>query len=151
MIYIASDHRGFKLKEYLKNFLSSQGVVFEDLGNHEFDSEDDYPDFAFALAQKVAEDFSSNTGIMICGSGLGMVVAANKVKGIRAGLVTSAWLAKHGRENDDLNVLSLAADITDEKIAEEIVKTWLKTNFSGEEKYKRRVRKIKEYEKNYIT
>lgn len=150
MLYLTSDHRGFQLKEHLKNFLSSQGVVFEDLGNHQLDPEDDYPDFAFVLAQKVARDSNSNTGIMICGSGLGMVVAANKVKGIRAGLVTSAWLAKHGRENDDLNVLSLAADITDEKIAEEIVKTWLKTKFSEEEKYKRRVEKIKQYEQNML-
>src|SRR3989344_6396857 len=141
MLYLASDHRGFKLKEHLKGFLSAQEVAFEDLGNSVYDPEDDYPDFAFALAQKVAQDPRNNTGIMICGSGLGMVVAANKVKGIRAGLATTPWLAQHGRENDDLNVISLAADITDEKTAEEIIKTWLEVRFSGEEKYRRRVGK----------
>jgi len=150
MLYLASDHRGFKLKEYLKNFLSDQNIIFDDLGNHECDPEDDYPDFAFTLAQKVAEDANRNTGIMICGSGLGMVVAANKVNGIRAGLATSIWLAKHGRENDDLNVLSLAADITDEKTAEEIVKTWLEAKFSRAEKYLRRVTKIERFEELHL-
>lgn len=150
MVYIVSDHRGFKLKEHLKDFLSRQNIAFEDLGNMVYDPEDDYPDFAFALAQKVAEDPQSSTGIMICGSGLGMVVAANKVKGIRAGLAVTPWFAKHGRENDDLNVLSLAADITDEKTAEEIIKTWLETKFREEEKYERRVRKIEEYEREHL-
>lgn len=150
MIYIASDHRGFEFKEHLKGFLAGQGIAFEDLGNDHFDSEDDYPDFAFKLAEVVARDPQAHTGIMICGSGLGMVVAANKVKGIRAGLATMPWLARHGRENDDLNVLSLAADITDEKTAEEIVKTWLETKFRGEEKYKRRVGKIEEYEREHL-
>lgn len=150
MLYLTSDHRGFKLKEHLKEFLSAQRVAFEDLGNDHFDPEDDYPDFAFALAQKVAQDPHNNTGIMICGSGLGMAVAANKVKGIRAGLTTSDWLARHGRENDDLNVLSLAADITDEKTVEEIVKIWLEARFKSEPKYKRRVMKIEEYEREYF-
>ncbi len=148
MIYIGSDHRGFKLKEHLKEFLSRQNIAFEDLGNTQFDPEDDYPDFAFKLAEAIAKNLSDNTGIMICGSGLGMVVAANKVKGIRAGLATSDWLARHGRENDDLNVLSLAADMTDEKTAEEIIKTWLETRFSGAERHRRRLEKIEEYEEN---
>ncbi|MBI4120397.1 MAG: RpiB/LacA/LacB family sugar-phosphate isomerase [Parcubacteria group bacterium] len=148
MLYLASDHRGFKLKEHLKGFISARGIAFEDVGNHELDSQDDYPDFAFALAQKVAQDSRHNSGLMICGSGLGMVVAANKVKGVRAGLAVTPWLAKHGRENDDLNVLSLAADITDEKTAEEIVKTWLNARFDPQEKYVRRLGKIEEYEKS---
>ncbi len=150
MLYLASDHRGYKLKEHLRRFLSSRGIAFEDVGNGQFDPEDDYPDFALALAQKVAEDPRGNTGIMICGSGLGMAAAANKVRGIRAGLATTEWLARHGRENDDLNIVSLAADITDEKTAEEIVKTWLGSRFSEAERHRRRVEKIERWEEEHL-
>ena len=149
MIYIGSDHRGYNLKEYLKDYLSKARIPFKDVGNHKFDPEDDYPDFAFEVAKAVARDLNHHTGVMICGSGLGMVVAANKVKGIRAGLATTEWLAKHGRENDDLNVLSLAADITDFSMAEKILKTWLATKFVGGEKYRRRVEKIKQAEETW--
>ena len=86
MIYIGSDHRGYNLKEYLKDYLSKSKILFKDVGNHKFDPEDDYPDFAFKVAQEVAKNPTENTGIMICGSGLGMVVAANKIKGVWAGL-----------------------------------------------------------------
>ena len=141
MIYIGSDHRGYNLKEYLKDYLSKAKIPFKDVGNHKFDPEDDYPDFAFKVAQEVAKD-SANTGVMICGSGLGMAAAANKVKGIRAGLAVSEWFAKHGRENDNLNVLTLASDQTDFSAAEKILKTWLEAKFDPQPKYIRRVEKI---------
>ncbi|MBI2052441.1 MAG: RpiB/LacA/LacB family sugar-phosphate isomerase [Candidatus Sungbacteria bacterium] len=147
MIYIGSDHRGYNLKEYLKDYLAKSKIPFKDVGNHKFDPEDDYPDFAFKVAQEVAKNPVENTGVMICSSGLGMVVAANKVKGIRAGLALNEWLAQHGRENDDLNVLSLASDQTDFSMAEKILKVWLESKFNGGEKYQRRVEKIKEFEK----
>src|SRR3989344_1744431 len=143
MIYIGSDHRGYNLKEYLKDYLSKSKIPFKDVGNHKFDPEDDYPDFAFKVAQEVAKNPTENTGIMICGSGLGMVVAANKIKGVWAGLAVDEWFARHGRENDDLNVLSLAADKTDFSLAEKILKVWLEAKFDGGEKYIRRVKKIK--------
>ncbi|MBI4119055.1 MAG: RpiB/LacA/LacB family sugar-phosphate isomerase [Parcubacteria group bacterium] len=148
MIYIGSDHRGYNLKEYLKDYLAKSKIPFKDVGNHKFDPEDDYPDFAFKVAQEVAKNPAESTGVMICGSGLGMAVAANKVKGIKAGLALNEWLAKHGRENDDLNVLSLASDQTDFSLAERILKTWLASKFNGGEKYQRRVRKIEEFENN---
>ncbi|MEK7609477.1 MAG: RpiB/LacA/LacB family sugar-phosphate isomerase, partial [Patescibacteria group bacterium] len=85
---------------------------------------------------------SQRTGVMICGSGLGMVAAANKVKGIRAGLAVSEWFAKHGRENDDLNVVAIASDATDFSMAEKILKTWLEAKFDPQPKYIRRVEKI---------
>jgi len=150
MIYIGSDHKGYNLKEYLKDYLSKAKIPFKDVGNHKFDPEDDYPDFAFEVAQAVARDLKHHTGVMICGSGLGMVVAANKVKNIRAGLATIEWLAKHGRENDDLNVIALAADLTDFSLAEKILKTWLGSKFNLQDRYIRRVEKIKEFEdKNF--
>lgn len=149
MIYIGSDHRGYNLKEYLKDYLSKSKIPFKDVGNHKFDPEDDYPDFAFKVAREVAKNPVEHTGVMICGSGLGMVVAANKVKGIRAGLAATEWLAKHGRENDDLNVLALASDKTDFSMAEKILKAWLGSKFKGDEKYKRRVEKIKQAEETW--
>lgn len=148
MIYISSDHRGYNLKDYLKSYLTHAKIPFRDLGNHKFDPEDDYPDFAFKVAQEVAQDPRQHTGVMICGSGLGMVVAANKVKGVRAGLAVTEWFAKHGRENDDLNVLVLAADQTDFSLAERIVKTWLASKFKDDQKYRRRVEKIEQFENN---
>ncbi len=150
MIYIGSDHRGYNLKEYLKDYLSKARIPFKDVGNHKFDPEDDYPDFAFEVAKAVARDLKHHTGVMICGSGLGMVVAANKVKGVRAGLATNEWLAKHGRENDDLNIVSLAADLTDFSMAEKILKAWLNSKFINEPKYQRRVKNIEEYEAKYF-
>ena len=156
MIYIGSDHRGYNLKEYLKDYLSKAKIPFKDVGNHKFDPEDDYPDFAFKVARAVAGDLENSstelgisTGVMICGSGLGMVVAANKVKGIRAGLAVSEWFAKHGRENDDLNVITIAADQTDFSMAEKILKTFLSEKFIGSDKYARRVEKIEEVEKTW--
>ncbi|MDP3764113.1 MAG: RpiB/LacA/LacB family sugar-phosphate isomerase [bacterium] len=150
MIYIGSDHRGYNLKEYLKGYLTAAKIPFKDLGNHKFDPEDDYPDFAFKVAERVAENVKENFGVMICGSGLGMVVAANKIKNIRAGLAVDEWFAKHGRENDNLNVLVLSADQTDFSLAERILKAFLVTRFINEEKYIRRVDKIeKKEEENF--
>jgi len=146
MVYIASDHRGYNLKEFLKGYLSQEKIPFKDVGNHKFDPEDDYPDFAFKLAREVAKNSNENLGVMICGSGLGMAVAANKVKGIRAGLAVSEWFAEHGRKNDDLNVLSLAADKTDFSAAERILKAFLGARFSQDKKYARRLEKIKKIE-----
>jgi ribose 5-phosphate isomerase B len=146
MIYLASDHRGYNLKEFLKGYLSQEKILFKDVGNHRFDPEDDYPDFAFKLAHKVAENVNENIGIMVCGSGLGMVVVANKIKGIRAGLVVSEWFAEHGKENDDLNVISFSADQTDFSLAERILKKWMFSKFNNTDKYQRRLIKIKKIE-----
>lgn len=146
MIFISSDHRGYNLKEFLKGYLSQEKIPFKDVGNHKFDPEDDYPDFAFKLAMEVAKNPKENLGVMACGSGLGMVVVANKVKGVRAGLVMSEWFAEHGRENDDLNVISFSADKTDFSTAERILKKWMSAKFNGTDKYRRRLEKIRKIE-----
>ncbi|MFA5041870.1 MAG: ribose 5-phosphate isomerase B [Candidatus Paceibacterota bacterium] len=146
MLYLGADHRGYYLKEAIKEFLKSRKVEFEDLGNAQYDKDDDYPDYAELLAKKVLKNEKENKGILICGTGVGMSIVANKFKGIRAGLCLSGYLAKKAKEEDDINVLCLAADITDEKTSQTIIKEWLKTSFLSEKRHQRRLEKIKKVE-----
>ena len=146
MLYLGADHRGYYLKEAIKEFLKSRKVEFEDLGNAQYDKDDDYPDYAELLAKKVLKNEKENKGILICGTGVGMSIVANKFKGIRAGLCLSGYLAKRAKEEDDINVLCLAADITDEKTSQTIIKEWLKTSFLCEKRHQRRLEKIKKVE-----
>ena len=142
MIYIGADHRGYKHKEVLKKYLDALGYKYKDVGALEYDEDDDYPDFAKPVAEKVAEDPESNRGILLCGSGVGVDITANRFKGVRSALVSTVDLAAHARRNDNCNVLSLAADILEEKKMKKMVKTFLETEFSGEKKYVRRLNKI---------
>jgi ribose 5-phosphate isomerase B len=147
MLYIGADHRGFELKEKLKEWLKDHGHSVEDLGAHKLEPEDDYPDFAEAVARKVSEDPDSNRGILLCGSGHGMDIVANKFKEIRAALCFNTAVAKQSREHEDANVLILAADWVAPNEAREVVKIFLETKFSGEERNERRIQKITEIEK----
>jgi len=146
MLYIGADHRGYKLKETLKIYLQELNYVWEDLGAKELNPNDDYPDFALAVAKKVAENPEENRGILICGSGVGVDIVANKMKGIRSALCFDAKQAQMSRNDDDTNVLSLSADFISEGLAKEIVKTWLETPFSGLERHARRIEKINKIE-----
>lgn len=146
MLYIASDHAGYQLKEELDEYLESLGYKFEDLGAYEPDLQDDYPDFALNLAKKVTQEES--VGILICGTGQGMCATANKIKGIRAVLAYDEFTARAAKEHLDANVLCLGGRTTDLEIAKKIVKTWLETPFSGEERHIRRLKKIEEIEKS---
>lgn len=116
-----------------------------DLGAHEYDEADDYPGFAFQVGEKVVQQPGSR-GIVVCGSGTGADVAANKVRGVRAALVHDPALAKFAQEHDDLNVLALGSNFIDEAKAKEVVETWLATNYSGEARHTRRIKQIEEYE-----
>lgn len=145
-IYIGADHRGLELKENLKPWLQEEKYDVVDCGNTKFDPLDDFPDFSFAVAEKVSEDPES-LGIIICGSGGGVTIAANKVKGIRCATVAYADEVKHNRTNNDINMIALAADYTPFDTAREFVKIFLETKFSGEEKYIRRIKKIAAREK----
>lgn len=147
MIYIGADHRGFTLKEHLKKCLADWGTPFEDAGNTVLDPNDDYPDFAKTVAEKVSQNTNEHRGILICGSGIGMAVAADKFPGIRAGLCASVRLVEMGRRDDDINILALAADVTDEKTAQDIARGFLHTPFSGEEHHRRRIEKIAQLER----
>ena len=146
VIYFGADHRGFKLKETLKYYLKEQGYEVADLGNARYDKEDDFPDFAAEVAKKVSLDPVQIRGILVCGSGTGMTIAANKFRNVRAGLAMSPDQANAGRHDDDVNVLSLAADFTSEDDAKNIVRVFLVTPFGNEERYRRRIEKISQIE-----
>ena len=148
MIYLGADHAGFELKEKVKDYLKQKGLEVEDLGAHTLDKNDDYPDYAKAVADKVAADPSAK-GILLCGSAEGICIAANKIKGIRAVAVWTTMSARLSREHNDANVLCLSGGQTLTPIpgtsfedAKEIIDTWLSTSFSGEERHLRRINKI---------
>jgi len=142
IIYIGADHRGFKLKEHLKKFLFDKGYEVADVGAATLIPDDDFPDYAKAVAEKVGTDPESGRGILICGSGFGMDIAANKIPGIRSALTASPDHAYQARHDDDVNVLSLAADFVDEADAEKIVQVFISTPFAREERYARRLGKV---------
>jgi ribose 5-phosphate isomerase B len=146
VIYIGADHRGFKLKEFLKDFLKAKGYSVADMGAQFYDENDDYPDFAQAVAKKVSLDYENAKGILICGSGVGVAVVANKFAKVRAALVASNDQAFDSRNDDDANVLCLAADYLEPEEAKGIVTVWLQTPFADEEKFRRRLNKISEIE-----
>ena len=143
MIVLASDHRGFPLKEKVKLWLTEAGQEFEDVGCFSTESAD-YPDFAIVAAEKVASG-EAERGIVICGSGIGVSIAANKVAGVRCSLAHNTFLARTTRQHNDSNMLALGADITGEMHARDIVETWLKTPFEGG-RHQRRIDKISDYE-----
>jgi ribose 5-phosphate isomerase B len=142
MIYIASDHTGLKLKKHISDFLFLQKIEFKDLGPQELDPNDDYPDFAIDVCTKVLEDPRVNRGILICKNGVGMVITANRLHGIRATLSWNPQHAQSSRLDDDTNVLCLPAEYINERDALEIVETWLHTDFLNEDRYTRRLQKI---------
>lgn len=146
MLYIASDHGGFNLKEELCKWLKNKKIKIEDLGPEVLKQDDDYPDYAFKLARKVARK-KDNLGILICRNGIGVCMAANKVKKIRAGLVSFIGQAITAKAHDNCNVLCLPADFITEERAKKIVDIFLKTGFSFEERHIRRLKKIEKYEK----
>jgi ribose 5-phosphate isomerase B len=143
-IYLGTDHRGFELKEKIKAWLSEYEV--EDMGAYELDPKDDYTLYAEKVASMVADN--DGMGILLCGSGVGVDVAANKFDRVRASVGISPEQVSAGRHDDDMNILVLAADYSDEKKAIEMVKAFLKTNFSGEERHKRRIKDIERIEAN---
>lgn len=145
-ISIGSDHAGFELKEKIKEYLLELGHECEDFGTSSTESVD-YPDFALKVAESVVKK-ECDRGILICGSGLGMSMAANKVPGIRAALCSNPEMAKMSREHNDANVLTIGARLMDENTAKEIVRVWLTTEFAGD-RHLRRVNKIRDIETRY--
>lgn len=146
LIYIGADHRGYNLKEKLKQFLANKGYTVVDEGNDHYDESDDYPDFAGRVAAAVAEDPDNRRGILICGSGIGVDIVANKFSQIRSALAHNADQAFSSRSDINTNVLCLTANFLEEEEAKKILSVWLQTPFSGEERHKRRIRKISEIE-----
>ena len=147
MIYIASDHAGYQLKKYLTRYLKVQlKRDFEDLGPAEYNKDDDYPDFAAKVAKKVASKKDA-LGILICGSGQGVCITANKFKGIRAILGYSIESAELARKHDHANILCLAGRVLSNEHAIAIVKIFLESEPKTDERYVRRIKKITKIEK----
>jgi ribose 5-phosphate isomerase B len=143
IVYVGADHRGFALKNLLREHLEHSGHSAEDEGALTLDKRDDYPRFAYTVASKVLGN-DGTIGLLVCGSGQGMAMAANKVRGIRAALVWSPAEARAARHEDDANILVLPADMIDNDTAEAIVDEFLSTKFSGEERHRRRLEQIEE-------
>ena len=144
-VIIASDHAGLRLKEKVKKYLAKKKIEYEDLGTESFTSVD-YPDYALKVAEKVAKN-KNTRGILICGTGTGMTIAANKVKGIRAVAAYDAYSAKMSRIDNDTNVLGLRGRFFPLEKIKKIITVWLDTPFSGEKRHKRRIKKIGDYER----
>jgi RpiB/LacA/LacB family sugar-phosphate isomerase len=144
-IALAADHAGFELKEKIAGYLETKGFEVMDLGAHD-QKPVDYPDFARAIG-KVLQEEKAERGILICGSGVGACVAANKISNVRAGLCHDTYSAHQGVEHDDINVLCLGARVIGEELARELVMAFLAARFTGEERHVRRLAKIKAMEK----
>jgi ribose 5-phosphate isomerase B len=140
-VAIGTDHAGFPLKGTVVDLLAGAGHDIMDCGALEFQPSDDYPDFAAAVARAVAGG-QVERGILICGSGVGASVAANKVVGVRCALCHDTFSARQGVEDDDMNVIALGARIIGPSLAEEVVRAFLGARFSGLERHKRRLDKV---------
>lgn len=145
-IFIGADHAGFRLKEEIKKFLGKLKYNYEDLGVYTDKASTDYPETALKVAQKVAKHNAK--GILICGTGIGQAIVANKVKGIRAANCFNEFMARMSREHNNSNVLCLGARIVNKNLAKKIAKIWLETDFSNEARHRKRVKQIDGIEKN---
>jgi ribose 5-phosphate isomerase B len=138
---IAADHGGFKLKAELTASLKAAGHQVTDFGDRTLDAGDDYPDFVIPLARAVAKG-DVERGIAICGSGVGVCMAANKVPGVRAALITDSFSAHQGVEDDNMNVMCLGGKVTGAGLSWELVEIFLEARFKGNKRFKRRLAKV---------
>jgi ribose 5-phosphate isomerase B len=146
-ISIGADHAGYDMKRRLAEFIRELGHTVHDVGTFHPDQPDDYPDYAILVADDIRSG-RAERGILVCGSGVGVSVAANKFKGIRAGLCHDHYSAHQGVEHDDMNVLVLGSRIIGPMLAQDVTAAFLKANFSGEERHVRRLNKVKGIEDN---
>ena len=145
-IAIGADHAGFPLNERVIAELRAAGHEIIDFGTHDGSQPDDYPDYARQVGEAIQQG-DAEIGILVCGSGVGAAVAANKLRGIRAVLCSDTYSAHQSREHDDCNVLCLGARVVGVELALELVRAFVAARFSGEERHLRRLRKIAEMEK----
>jgi ribose 5-phosphate isomerase B len=148
-IGIAADHGGFEMKKQLLAALTFAGYLVQDFGASELDEDDDYPDFVVPLARAVSAGRITR-GLAICGSGIGACVAANKVNGVRAALITDSFSAHQGVENDDMNIMCLGGGITGSSLAWELIESFLNADFKAEERFIRRLDKVAALEKGKV-
>jgi len=148
-VYLGADHRGFKLKEELETWLLENKISVKDLGAFKYNPDDDYPLFAEEVARNVAADLEKNLGvrgIVICGSGVGVDIVANKFNHIRSGLALNVKQVEEARKDDDINILAIPSDFVNEENAKKIVKIFLETKFSKKIKKIRRLEEIEKIE-----
>ena len=148
-VALGADHGGFPLRAELLPWLKTLGYQVADLGAYHLDPDDDYPDFAKAVAHAVVSG-EADRGILVCGSGVGACIAANKVPGIRACLCHDTYSARQGVEHDDMNLLCLGARVVGAELARELVRAFLGARFSGEERHRRRLEKTRAIEHNRV-
>ena len=146
-IAIGADHAGYDLKNYLYEKIESMGHSIVDVGAHTLDPDDDYPDFAKAVGKQVSSQ-ESDRGILVCGSGVGASIAANKIVGIRASICHDIYSAHQGVEHDDMNILCIGALVVEKNLALELASNFIKAKFSGKERHIRRLNKVSELESN---
>ena len=149
-VALGTDHGGYALKTELMPWLQGLGYEVLDLGAHAFDAGDDYPDFAAVVARAVASG-QAPRGIIICGSGIGACIVANKVTGVRASACQDTYSARQGVEHDDMNVLCLGARVIGAELAKEVVNAFLSAQFSGEERHRRRLQKLIDIESQHTS
>ena len=146
---ISADHAGYPLKKILAEELASAGHTVSDLGTHDPEKPDDYPDFAESACTALMKG-EADRAIIVCGSGVGASIAANKFPGVRAGLCHDTYSAHQGVEHDDMNILCLGARIIGQEVAKEIVRAFARARFTGEERHKRRLEKVMGFEAKYF-
>ena len=149
ILALGADHAGFTLKEELLPWLQGLGYQVEDIGAYSLDPDDDFPDFAHPVAQMVASG-QAWRGLLICGSGVGACVVANKVPGVRACVCHDTYSARQGVEHDDMNVLCLGARIVGVELARELVTAFLNAKFIGQGRYQRRLDKVLSVERSFL-
>lgn len=142
-VYIGSDHRGFKLKEKIKQWLTQEGYEVEDVGAYLLDPDDDYVDFGIRVAELVEGGESHDRGILLCGSGHGMDILANRFRGVNAILAFNIEVTRQGREHEGANVLVLPANWVEEEEAKERVRVFLETEVNNDERYQHRRLRMK--------
>jgi RpiB/LacA/LacB family sugar-phosphate isomerase len=145
-IVVGADHRGYELKDALIEAIRASGHEVLDVGTNGPDSVD-YPDIALAIGEAIRES-KADRGILVCGSGVGAAIAANKLSGIRASICHDTYSAHQGVEHDDMNVLCLGSRVIGVELAGEVVQAFLDAHFSGEERYRRRLAKVQEMERS---
>ena len=144
-IAVAADHAGFELKNEIAGLLRAAGHDVTDLGAHAYDAKDDYPDFSAAIGRAI-QNRQAERGVLICGSGVGASIAANKIKGVRAALCHDTYSAHQGVEHDDMNILVLGSRVIGVELARELVRAFLLAKFTGEERHRRRLEKVRALE-----
>ncbi len=144
-IVVGADHRGYEMKDEIAAALKQAGHEVLDVGTHSADSVD-YPDYARAIGGALTDGLAER-GVLVCGSGVGASIAANKIRGVRAALCHDTYSARQGVEHDDMNVLCLGARVIDSELALELVRAFLDARLSDEERYRRRLEKVAEMER----